>query len=241
VDEDALDDVLQATNYNLETATALIQRSCGINEIAQIQSTSNWENVNSPPKKKQTIESIAGPSGMNTLDAIPVDPGNEDYLYQTMTEENQDYADYRAEANLQANLRAECFQKAAKANEQKQGEVAQFYAQKAQQHTLKMKEAHTRAAEIILLKKNKAYMGDQQTIDLHGLHVDESLRALKNFIDNAFNVGHSQINVITGRGNHSKGGHSKVQMAVRHLLKQRNFIFETTNGGGMFKVHLRRC
>ena len=39
------------------------------------------------------------------------------------------YDDLRAEAALQAKLRAECFQKAAKAHSQKKMELAQYYAQ----------------------------------------------------------------------------------------------------------------
>ena len=38
------------------------------------------------------------------------------------------YDDLRAEAALQAKLRAECFQKAAKAHSQKKMELAQYYA-----------------------------------------------------------------------------------------------------------------
>jgi len=42
---------------------------------------------------------------------------------------NLSYEDIRAEAALHAKLRAECFQKAAKAHSSKQGELAVFYAQ----------------------------------------------------------------------------------------------------------------
>ena len=42
---------------------------------------------------------------------------------------NLSYEDIRAEAALHAKLRAECFQKAAKAHSNRQGELAVFYAQ----------------------------------------------------------------------------------------------------------------
>ena len=37
------------------------------------------------------------------------------------------------------------------------------------------------------LRRNKAYTKDQQTIDLHGLHPNEAVTAVKNFIQNAYN------------------------------------------------------
>ena len=35
--------------------------------------------------------------------------------------------------------------------------------------------------------RNKPYLKQQQTIDLHGLHADEAVKACHNFIDNAYN------------------------------------------------------
>ena len=69
---------------------------------------------------------------------------------QTATPE---YQDFRAEAELHARQREDCFRKAAQAFQQKRGELAQYYSNQGHLHTEKMLEANRRASRLILTTK----------------------------------------------------------------------------------------
>jgi NEDD4-binding protein 2 len=97
-------------------------------------------------------------------------------------EVDYDYDELRAEAAVYAKLRSEAFQKAAAARNQKQWQLASYYAQQGQMHTEKMKDANRRAAEMTFKIKNKGRPSD--TLDLHNLHVDEALQVLMETLHN---------------------------------------------------------
>ncbi|XP_058949997.2 uncharacterized protein [Pocillopora verrucosa] len=171
---------------------------------------------------------------------VPSRPNSDVSSFQTL--EDPSYLDYRAEAFQHYNLRDECFKKAALAFSKKQGQLAQFYAQQGHLHTEKIKEANARAAALILDQKNE--LTDDNTIDLHGLHVTEAIEALENMlserIDSCSSLarkGCKFLNVVTGRGNHSRGGKARIKPAIIEYLKKHNYRF-TEPHPGLVKVFL---
>ena len=103
-----------------------------------------------------------------------------------------------------------------------------------------MNEAHARAAELTLAVTNRGYVGEGRCIDFHGLHPDEALRALNNFLEAAWKANRFRsVNVITGRGNHSKGGKSSVRNAVLNNLERRGLRTKMHSAGGMVEVFLK--
>lgn len=180
-------------------------------------------------RKKRAVPSKGGLSPSKiSVRKIPQD----DQLPQQALDDLPSYNNLRAEAALHAKLRAENFQKAAHARSKKQWELASYYAQQGHMHTDKTKEANNRAAGFILTLNQD--MSD--TLDMHGLHVNEALEALKEKIATA-QTGKS-VHVITGRGSHSKGREARIKPAVLQFLRQNGYRFEETNAG-MLKVTAR--
>ncbi|WAQ99673.1 N42L2-like protein [Mya arenaria] len=118
-----------------------------------------------------------------------------------------EYEDFRGEANLHYRLRHECFQKAREAHSRGLKQVASFYSQQR-----------------------------NMTLDLHGLHIDESIAALERILpqkekDCDYDVDcesddHErcrQLVIITGRGSHSRGGVARLRPAVIQYLKQHRY------------------
>lgn len=68
------------------------------------------------------------------------------------------------------------------------------------------------------------------TIDLHGLHVQEALDAVEDFL-NMHHGNRDVVCIITGAGNHSANNYSKVKHETHALLKKKGLSFvETTHG-----------
>ena len=88
----------------------------------------------------------------------------------------------------------------------KQGLTASYYADEANALAQRAKEEHSKAADIIFTKQNEKYKG-RNIIDLHGLHVDEGLKRLKNSLSG---TQHKEVFVITGRGKNSKNHNGKI-------------------------------
>lgn len=233
--EEALDQLLEATNYNLETAAKLVTSSTGAERNDNLQNDLNdsaWKKVISPPRKARA--STSQENGAGPVIAISDDDGH----YQNTQEDNVSYADLRAEAELYGQLRRDCLQKAAQAFQAKNGSVAQHHANEAKAHEERMNDAHFRAAELMLKRRNEKYMTKQDTIDLHGLHTREALHALINFLDNAHRLKHKYVMVITGRGNHSKNGFSAIRNKVIGYLAQHQYKFTMECNGGAIKVRM---
>ena len=119
--------------------------------------------------------------------------------------------------------------------------MASYYSQLAQRETAKVRAANNRASEILFRSRHEA-VEKSNKLDLHSLHVDEAVRLVKEILGSKLSdlgpnpsprVGKnkSQITIITGRGNHSRGGNAKVRPSVINYLKQHNFYFTETNPG----------
>lgn len=125
-------------SYDISSAETMIRNSCGLVKNQVIQNVfagdvdgAEWSKVLSPPRKKVHTNPHNSPaSPNNNINARILSPRIDNTLYQTMSEHNQSYQDFRAEAEVHKNLRTEYFQKAAVAFQQKQGQVSQYYADK---------------------------------------------------------------------------------------------------------------
>uniref|UniRef100_A0A7M5UC46 Smr domain-containing protein n=1 Tax=Clytia hemisphaerica TaxID=252671 RepID=A0A7M5UC46_9CNID len=240
VNEEALDQLLEANNYNVDAAANMVTSSTGAVRNRDLQADINdpaWKKVTSPPKK---IRPAQDTPDSPAAQIIPVNNNQQGGYFQNIADsENISYQDLRAEAELYAGMRREALQKAAEGYQAKNAGAAQYYADKAKEHERKMKEAHHRAAELMLQRRNKKYMRDQKVIDLHGLHVGEAINALKNFLENAQMISrHREVEVITGRGNHSIGGVSKIRNAVINYLRRGNFRYRMMNAGGSVVIEI---
>eukprot|EP00057_Strongylocentrotus_purpuratus_P005540 XP_003731200.2 PREDICTED: NEDD4-binding protein 2 [Strongylocentrotus purpuratus] len=227
VDRNALDEIFKANNYEFQSTVwevnAVFREPAGpVKEVFSPEALVEMEKRrdSSPARRKAKGQS-------DSTDG------------QFQSTEQPDYEDYRAEATLHFKQRDECFKKAAKAYHAGQKELAVHYSNQGRLHSMRLKEANRRAAELILVQRR--HVTGENKLDLHNLHVEEALQALQEvLIERQMHPSpgqHRYLEVVTGRGKHSKMGVAKLKPAVCKFLEQKGYRFTTPNAGCL-KVYL---
>ncbi|XP_070552923.1 microtubule-associated protein futsch-like isoform X2 [Ptychodera flava] len=253
LDPEALDEIFEANNYKLEPTVQLIRASLGLLFGPDTSITSNANTTAStssstaatakgktsvpiPPEARQLL------LGAGEGSALDEDWEEDEEAYQTMSD--PDYRDFRAEADTHYKLRHECFQKAAEAYKRGQRQLALVYSQQGHMHTTKLRDANKRASEKILQRRSASL--DENTLDLHGLHVPEALDALEKVLkQKEAEVRNLQsrrrfthLNVVTGSGTHSRGGVARIRPCVIDWLKRNDYQY-TEQSTAVLKVLLK--
>ena len=98
-----------------------------------------------------------------------------------------------------------------------------------------MEEANKRAVAEILTPQNLRY---SDSIDLHGLLVNEAVQATKDFVKSKIGTSTKTVEVITGRGLHSDPSKGAViKPAIVTLCKEQGWKMDTnTKNQGSFLV-----
>ncbi|KAH3872081.1 NEDD4-binding protein 2-like [Dreissena polymorpha] len=147
---------------------------------------------------------------------------------------------YRQEASEHAKRRNHYFElaKSAFTSGDKQG--ASTYSKLGHSENGKMRQANKKAADLILKTLNKSFP-KCLTLDLHGLYVSEALNFLNEFIEAHLNEGVDEVQIITGKGNHSDNGRPRLRPTIMEHLKKKGFMYtEDKVNTGEFTVHLMR-
>ncbi|KAF9974685.1 hypothetical protein BGZ73_001843 [Actinomortierella ambigua] len=139
---------------------------------------------------------------------------------------NQQYLKARAKAAEYASARNRCFEMATQAYLRNDGAAASRYSAEGRQYNEKMMATHREASQQIFATRNASTVGskdgserNETWIDLHGLHVEESLVFLDQFMEKLENeVYTGVVYVVTGTGHHSTLGLAKVRRAVLEWL-----------------------
>lgn len=112
-------------------------------------------------------------------------------------------------------------------------EVAQFYSGLASKQTQLYEYANSLAATAFLDEHSKR-LEDFNTLDLHFLYVKEAVPNLDIFLDRNINLLRSStsrnaecLQIITGRGKHSKNGVARIRAAVVARLMERKIRYVT--------------
>jgi hypothetical protein len=95
-----------------------------------------------------------------------------------------------------------------------------------------MKERHATAAKAIFTQRNSAAHLLKGRLDLHGLHITESLDCLRALLPAIRDLGVTSVNIITGTGHHSHataaggavGGDDADQRVSRLLLAVQSLV-----------------
>ena len=98
--------------------------------------------------------------------------------------------------------------------------------------------------EVLTISKLRAMM-PQSTLDLHGMTVEETDKAVHEFIEDCHKHGLRKISIITGKGLHSEDGVGVLRQYVSTLLDSSSFVSEKANapisagGAGAFWIILK--
>ncbi|XP_044762253.1 uncharacterized protein LOC123319390 isoform X2 [Coccinella septempunctata] len=202
-----------------------------IASVGQAGVGSTGGNIREPPISESTMQELEEAH-------IDCEPSAKEDKTKSATE-------YREEAEYHLKKRNELYQKAREHHGKGQTEVAQFYSVLAQQQTKYYDTANNKAATVFL-DENSKQLQNMNTLDLHYLFVKEAVSALDVFIDgkiehlNATAGKQTQdLLIITGRGNRSANGVSKIRPAVIRRLEARNIRFHKMNPG-LLKIKIRR-
>ena len=102
---------------------------------------------------------------------------------------------------------------------------------------VKRDDANNKAATLILQAQKWQTTGE---IDLHGLHLDEAMDATEKFLKHwSKKSTKDTVLVITGAGHHSANNKAIIRPKVEQLLKKQKLRYESVNGDGAFKVHIK--
>lgn len=145
------------------------------------------------------------------------------------------YQKYQKAIDDHAKKRAEYFEQAKKAHDAGNGALAKELSEKGKKETELMEKAQEKAARAVFEKRNKDNGSD--TIDLHGLQVEGALMLATEWFEKTHKkTKGKEVNIITGKGNHSDANGPKILPAIEKLLTDRKLKFEAVPGG--FKINL---
>lgn len=120
--------------------------------------------------------------------------------------------------------------------------AASYYAAQARELNARIKTSQKQNQMEMFLNVNKDTPNTK--LDLHYLQTADAIKQLQQFLSQkeaaARNVGAGglAVEIITGKGNRSENGKSRLRPAVQNWLEQKNYSYTEVNSG-CFKVKLR--
>ncbi|KAF9092061.1 hypothetical protein BGX29_010634 [Mortierella sp. GBA35] len=160
---------------------------------------------------------------------------------------NETYLKARAQAIAYAKARNNCFEMATKAYQRNDGAGAAKYSAQGREYNDLMMTTHREASREIFDSRNgglvKSVTKGETWIDLHGLHVDESLAFLDEFMEKLENeVYTGTVYIVTGSGNHSQNFRAKLKPAIVDWLESWGYVWKEmsmdTVSGGLLAVQV---
>ncbi|KEI42445.1 uncharacterized protein L969DRAFT_152013 [Mixia osmundae IAM 14324] len=133
---------------------------------------------------------------------------------------NEHYVSLRNQAITEGNLMGACFDKAHRAHDQGDGAGAKRFADEGHQHQANKTRLNEQASQWIFNENNKN--SPPNTIDLHGLFVQEAIERTEQSVQQAQNSGAQQLRIIVGKGIHSPGHQAKIKPAIEGLMQKYN-------------------
>ncbi|KAA8906128.1 smr domain-containing protein [Sphaerosporella brunnea] len=153
------------------------------------------------------------------------------------TETEREYDRLRELARTEGAKRSSCLQRSQAAYQSGDKAAAHQLSQQGKAHARQM-EAYNRQARDFIFRANNADQAED-TIDLHGLYVEEAGEILEQRIKAATARGDEGLHVIVGRGNHSQGGVRKLAPAVESVCGELGLRFRQEENAGRIYVWLR--
>ncbi|KAK0732736.1 hypothetical protein B0T21DRAFT_200422 [Apiosordaria backusii] len=171
--------------------------------------------------------------------AIPLERfGGHAFNHRTSVELEEEYDRLRDLARAEADKKKSCFDRAHEAYERGDGAEAKALSNEGKCHQAKQAEYNKQAAEFIFRENNAMGRVAEDTIDLHGLFVEEAKDILEARIRDAQARGQTHLHVIVGKGNHSTGRVQKIKPRVEQLCRELGLDYATGENEGRLYVDL---
>ncbi|EDR11811.1 uncharacterized protein LACBIDRAFT_231873, partial [Laccaria bicolor S238N-H82] len=139
------------------------------------------------------------------------------------------YTSLRARANEEGNSMARAFEESHQAYSRGDGALAKQLSNQGKDHQRRMEQLNKEASDWIFAGQNRK----PGEVDLHGLYVKEAVARTDQALQSAKARGDTQLNLIVGKGLHSKGGIAKVKPAIEELMQRHrvNAVLDPNNAG----------
>mmetsp|Transcript_6192 Transcript_6192/g.9002 ORF Transcript_6192/g.9002 Transcript_6192/m.9002 type:complete len:452 (-) Transcript_6192:43-1398(-) len=92
--------------------------------------------------------------------------------------------------------------------------------------------------ELTYLLKMKGVTGFEETLDLHGLIVEDAVATTRSYLQRAKNACANRCQIITGKGKHSKDRSPKLRPAIKRLLRGSRDVRFREIHPGIFNVYV---
>ena len=113
------------------------------------------------------------------------------------------------------------------------------YSQQSKEHYQKRDDYNRQAAEYIFRENNAAGHVDGDTIDLHGLYVEEAERIIEERIRSDRARGQTHLHAIVGKGNHSAGHVQRIKPKVEEICHELGLKYRTEENAGRIYINLQ--
>lgn len=126
---------------------------------------------------------------------------------------------------------ARAFEESHQAYSRGDGALAKQLSNQGKDHQRRMEQLNKEASDWIFAENNKNRKPGE--VDLHGLYVKEAVARTDQALQSAKARGDTQLNLIVGKGLHSKGGIAKVKPAIEELMQRHrvNAVLDPNNAG----------
>ncbi|KAF2867603.1 hypothetical protein BDV95DRAFT_527349, partial [Massariosphaeria phaeospora] len=149
-----------------------------------------------------------------------------------------EYDRLRGLARHEASARSSCFDRAHAAYSAGDGGAAHTLSEQGKVHAAKMDAYNLQARDYIFRANNAEGRVAADTIDLHGLYVEEAEDVLEERIRAASARGERHLHVIVGKGNHSQGHVQRIKPRVEQVCNELGLRYETEENEGRIFVQL---
>lgn len=151
----------------------------------------------------------------------------------------REYDRLRDQARLENDKAHQASQRSQEAFHAGDHESSQKYSHESKQHYSKRDDYNRQAADYIFRENNAPGKVDQDSIDLHGLYVEEAERILEQRIRADQSRGQEHLHAIVGKGNHSTGHVQKIKPKVEELCRELGLKYRTEENAGRIYINLQ--
>ncbi|KAF7562675.1 hypothetical protein G7046_g1435 [Stylonectria norvegica] len=151
----------------------------------------------------------------------------------------REYDRLRDCARQEAEKRGHCFERSRQAYDAGDGAAAKQLSNEGKSHAAKMDDYNRQACEYIFRANNAPGRVEADSIDLHGLYVEEAERILETRIREDQARGQNHLHAIVGQGHHSAGHVTKIKPKVEEVCRELGLKFRTEENAGRIYINLQ--